>query len=170
MLKETQINNLSENVFELIGKEWALISAGNEKKYNMMTASWGALGVLWNKNVITVYVRPSRYTLEFMENNDYFSLSFFGNDKSIHKICGKLSGREINKMSLENLTPIFEKNTVYFKEAELVFLCKKIYQSELIKENIYDTDSIEKFYPGENDFHKIFVGEIIKVLRAGDRE
>ena len=60
-----------------IDKEWAVLTCGKKEKFNMMTISWGGLGTLWHKPIATIYVRPNRYTNEFIENNDYFTLSFY---------------------------------------------------------------------------------------------
>ena len=76
--KEIPLTDLQFNPFTKIGSEWMLITAGNEKKFNTMTASWGGMGVLWGKNVVTTYIRPQRYTKEFVDANDTFTLSFYG--------------------------------------------------------------------------------------------
>lgn len=162
MLKETNIKYLEFNPFKLIGEEWMLIAAGDEKKHNMMTASWGGLGVLWEKNVATVYIRPTRYTVNFVEKQEYFTLNFFGKNKAPHKIGGSKSGRDIDKAKAAELTPVFENGAVYYEEAELVLVCKKLYCSEFDNKNFVD-GSIEKFY--DKDYHKIFIGEITKVLK-----
>ncbi|HOO22968.1 MAG TPA: flavin reductase family protein [Clostridia bacterium] len=168
MLKEIAIENLKFNPFEVIGEEWMLIAAGKIEKHNMMTASWGGMGVLWGKNVATVYIRPTRYTLEFVENEDFFSLCFFGKNKKIHEVCGSKSGRDIDKTKAANLTPATDGNGLYFEEAELVFICKKVYFDDLKIANFLDK-SVEKFYPIK-DYHKVFIGEIVKVLKSESRE
>lgn len=162
MLKEFDVENLNNNTFELIGKEWMLVAAGDNIKHNMMTASWGSLGVLWNKKIVTVFIRPTRYTLEFVENNDYFSLNF-PIDRKVHGICGSKSGRDIDKTKASNLTPIYSDNTVYFQESKLVFICKKIYSSVLECSKFLDSE-IEKNYPNK-DYHKVFIGEIVKAYK-----
>jgi flavin reductase (DIM6/NTAB) family NADH-FMN oxidoreductase RutF len=167
MLEEYNIKNLNENPFRIIGEEWMLIGAGNEKYHNMMTASWGNLGVLWGKNVATVYIRPSRYTLELVESEEYFSLCFFGKDKAIHSICGTKSGRKIDKTKACNLTPCYDQKAVYFQEAELVFICRKIYQSQIDSKNFLD-EGINTCYR-EGDYHKMFIGEIVKTLKSTER-
>ncbi|HOK81706.1 MAG TPA: flavin reductase family protein [Clostridia bacterium] len=167
MFKETDIKKLPYNPFTLIGDEWMLICAGNEEKHNFMTAGWGGLGVLWNKNVATVYIRPTRYTLGFVESEPYFALCFFGKDKKVHKVGGNMSGRDVDKTKAAGLTPVFADGTVYFEEAEMVFICKKIYHSVLDNANFLDPET-EGFY--ENDYHKIFVGEIVKALIKPGRE
>lgn len=162
MLKEFDIEKLNKNPFELIGKDWMLIAAGDKNKHNMMTASWGTMGVLWNKKIATIFIRPTRYTLDFVEKNDYFSLNVM-TDKKVYNICGSKSGRDIDKTKACNLTPIFLDNTVFFEESELVIVCKKIYISALDNNNFLDPE-IEKNYP-QKDYHKIFVGEIIKAYK-----
>ncbi|MEG1999357.1 MAG: flavin reductase family protein, partial [Bacteroidales bacterium] len=79
-MKEIEIKNFNENVIDLIGKEWMLITAGSEKNYNTMTVSWGSVGFLWGKPVVMVYIRPQRYTLQFIDREESFSLSFFSEE------------------------------------------------------------------------------------------
>lgn len=74
--KEVKMEELNFNPFTKIGTEWMLITAGDEKKFNTMTASWGGVGIMWNKNVVTTYIRPQRYTKEFVDTNEYFTVSF----------------------------------------------------------------------------------------------
>ncbi|NLL56541.1 MAG: flavin reductase family protein [Clostridiales bacterium] len=167
MLQEYNIKSLKENPFKMIGEEWMLIAAGDKEEHNMMTASWGGLGVLWGKNVATVYIRPSRYTLEFVEYQDYFSLCFFGKDNKVHSICGTKSGRKIDKTKACNLTPCYDQKAVYFAEAELVFICRKIYESQIDAHNFLD-EGIHTCYK-EGDFHKVFIGEIVATLKSDRR-
>lgn len=162
MFKEININEWKLNPFTMIGEEWMLIAAGNKQKHNMMTASWGGLGVLWNKNVATVYIRQSRYTLGFVEKEQYFSLNFFGNNKAPHKIGGSKSGRDVDKAKAAELTPVFEDGAVFYQQAQTVIICKKLYNADMDRENFLAPE-IEKFY-ADNDYHKVFVGEIVKVL------
>ena len=96
--KEISVNSINENFFKLIGEKWMLITAGNEQNLNMMTASWGGVGVLWNKNVAFSFIRPNRYTFEFTEQNDYYTLSFYDDEfKSELSFCGTNSGRDVDK-------------------------------------------------------------------------
>ena len=97
MLEKIDPKTITENVFSLIDEDWMLITAGTAERCNTMTASWGGLGVLWRKNVATVYIRPQRYTFEFVEREDYFTLSFFGGDyRPQLALCGSKSGREVD--------------------------------------------------------------------------
>ena len=98
-MKKLEVKDLKENFFEAIGKEWMLVTAGTKEKFNTMTASWGGIGWLWNKPVAFVFIRPERYTYEFVEKNDHLTLSFLGEEnKKIHAICGSKSGRNIDKV------------------------------------------------------------------------
>ncbi len=162
-LNKLTIEELKINPFTLIGKNWFLLTCGNKTKYNSMTCSWGQMGHLWNKNIFTVYVRHSRYTHEFIENNEYFTVSFFKNEyKKLLSILGTKSGREINKMDFKELTPYFvEDNIVAYEEAQYTFVCKKIHKSFL---NTDKLNVINKTFYENNDFHDIFIGEIMFIL------
>lgn len=117
------------SIFEKISKKWLLVTAGTEDKCNTMTASWGGLGVIWHKDVATIYIRPERYTYEFIEKEDYFTLSFFGDDfKSVLAKCGSTSGRDVDKVKEHGLTvKASDKGGVYFDGADLVLVCRKRY-------------------------------------------
>lgn len=160
--KEVNIKDLDENFIKLVSDEWMLVAAGNEDNYNMMTASWGYFGEMWGKDTAVTVIRPQRYTKEFIDNEEYFSLSFYGDNKDIHKICGKKSGRDTDKAKESGLTPVFNNNTVYFEQARLVVICKKIYCQKIEPECFVDKSIIDKWY--DDDFHYAYVGEIEKVL------
>lgn len=165
---EIEIKDLTLNPFSLIGDKWMLITSGSEEKLNTMTASWGGMGVLWNKNVTFAFVRPQRYTFEFLEKNDYYSLSFF--DESYKKelaYCGKVSGRDVDKVSECGFTPCFE-DAPYFKEANLIIICKKVYQQFINPSDFLDK-SLLKNYPN-NDYHNMYVGEIVKCMVSNEDE
>lgn len=151
-----------------IDQEWALLTAGVEEKFNTMTISWGGLGTIWNKPVVTVFVRPNRYTYEFMENNEYFTISFYDKEyKEDLGILGSKSGRNLDKISLTKLTPEYLKNTTSFKESKLTIVCKKIYFQDMDVNNI-DVESItqselDRFYKNE-PMHRMYIGEVIDII------
>lgn len=163
-MNEISPNNLPKSAFEMIGKDWMLLTAGNEQKYNTMTASWGGLGVLWNKNVVFAFVRPQRFTFDFMNESEYFSCSFFKEEyRNALSFCGKYSGRDVDKAKECNLTADFTENAPYFLEADTVIICKKLYAQQMDESCIID-ESIKANYNGD-DYHHVFVGEIVKVLK-----
>ncbi len=157
---------LKENVFHQIGKDWMLITAGKEGSFNTMTASWGGMGVLWNANVSFIVVRPSRYTYEFLEKEKYYSLSFFddGNRRAL-QYCGAHSGRDTDKIAETGLTPLFDAQAPYFDEAKLSFICRKMYYQDLDPAHFLDP-TIAANYKVQ-DYHRLYVGEIVKVLKQG---
>lgn len=161
---ESEPKDLRDNVFEMIGKEWMLITAGKESKFNTMTASWGGLGVLWNAPVSFSFIRPSRYTYEFMEKETYYTLSILepGHKKAL-QLCGSLSGRDTDKVAQAGLTPVFDAQAPYFEQARLVLVCRKLYTQDLNPERFLDPAIMGNYKDG--DFHRIYVGEIVKVLR-----
>ena len=128
--KEVDIKSLTFNPFTKIGSEWMLITAGDQSGYNTMTASWGGLGVLWGKNVATCYIRPQRYTKEFVDTRDTFTLSFYpAEKKDALSYLGKVSGRDEDKVKKVGFTPAFTNGNAYFEEAELVLVCRNIFAS-----------------------------------------
>lgn len=163
--KRISPEELQENPFDLIGKDWMLVTAGNEAKFNTMTASWGGVGVLWNKPVCFVFVRPSRYTYEFTESCDTLSLSFFDESKrDVLKLCGSKSGREIDKVKKCGLTPLFtEDGCVAFEDARLVLCCKKLYTEDLKEERFLDPELLKNYASG--DYHRVYVCEILSIMK-----
>lgn len=161
MFREISPKEIEGNIIKAIADEWMLISAGNKDGYNMMTASWGFAGEMWGSDSVVAMIRPQRYTMEFVNKSDYFTLSFYGDNKEIHKICGSKSGRDVDKTVLTGLTPVFSDNSVYFDEARLVFVCKKQYVGQLKEEDFIDKEPL-KWY--NNDYHYMIIGKIEKVL------
>jgi flavin reductase (DIM6/NTAB) family NADH-FMN oxidoreductase RutF len=161
-MKLTKISaeELKDNVFKLIGADWMLITAGDINAYNTMTASWGAMGVLWSKNVCFCFLRPARHTRLFIEKNKMFTLSFFDEKyRAALNFCGSKSGRDIDKAKAAGITPIKSPSgSVYFSEARLVIECQKIYFQDLDPANFLD-EAISANYP-QKDYHRMYVGEI----------
>lgn len=151
------------NVFEKIGKEWMLITAGDEDKCNTMTASWGGLGVLWNHPVSFIFIRRSRHTYGFVENGDYYSLCFFPEEyRPALTLCGRVSGRDRNKIAEAGLTPVFDGEAPYFEEASAVVICRKLYADDVESGCFVDPD-LHRHY-ADNDYHRMYIGEITRVL------
>lgn len=174
--KTIDIEELHINPMIMIGSKWWLVTAGNEADgFNTMTASWGHLGAIWGREenkfkdqlglpTAVVYLRPQRYTKQYMDKEAIFTLSVFEHEhKDALLYVGSHSGREGNKVLKAGLTPVFDEGTTYFKEAKMVFICKKIYHAPLIEEGFIDKDLIKHNYDG-NDFHHLYIGEILKVL------
>ncbi len=161
-MKEISPYEVSDNVFKMIGKDWTLVTAGTSEKYNTMTASWGSAGVMWNKPVLFTFIRPQRYTYEFMERSSYYSVSVYPEEyRKALSLCGTKSGRDVDKAKETGLTPVFDEDAPYFEQARLVFICKKLYAQNLAEECIVE-DFVKDNY--NNDYHKMYVGEIVKVL------
>ena len=157
-----------ENFFADIGKEWMLVSAKSDisGRANMMTASWGCMGILWNKNIVNIYVRPSRYTYNYLANNDYFTLNFLedGNDNT-YSFCGTKSGKDYDKVAETGLIPVRFSDYLYgFDKSKYIFLCKKIYSQPMSIDCFSDQESGKKLYPND-DVHTMFVAEIEKIYK-----
>ncbi len=164
MFKEIAFTDVKENVVDLLKNQWALVTAGNNDGLNTMTVSWGAVGELWAMDMATIYIRPQRYTVNYLEENDYFTISFFdGEYHSALAFCGAKSGKDVDKVKETGLTPALNESAPYFEEAKLVLVCKKVAKSEFKPEQMLDKSIIDKQYPAK-DFHYIYYGAIEKVL------
>lgn len=163
-LKAVTVYDIPDNVFKLIADDWMLITAGTPDSFNTMTASWGGLGELWHRKIAICYIRPTRYTFHFMDKLPYFTLSFFEEThRSVLKLCGTKSGRDIDKMRGIGLTPrVSERGAVYYEEARLVLECSTVYTHDLDPHSFLDP-TIENEYP-RKDYHRMYIGHILTVL------
>lgn len=163
--KTVDPKNIKDNLIKCFAEEWALVTAGNNDGYNMMTASWGFVGEMWGNDAACVVIRPQRYTMEFIDKSDYFTISFYGDRKDIHKVCGSKSGREVNKTAECRLTPVTNEKYVYFKEARLVLVVKKQFVQQMSEQAFVDGAVLPRYYP-DKDYHNMIIGKIEKVLVA----
>lgn len=155
--------------YGLFEMQWLLLTSGDfeEKRFNAMTISWGAMGVMWNRPFVQVVVRPVRYTHAFMEHYDTFTLCAF--PKAYHQalsLLGTKSGRDGDKIAEAGLTAI-PSNCVSapgYAEAELIIACKKIYWQDFDPTHFLKPE-IDRNYP-EKDYHRIYYGEILAVTGA----
>ena len=162
---EREPGTLADNPFRLIGSDWMLITAGTAGRFNTMTASWGGLGVLWERKVCFIFVRPTRHTYEFLERTGTFTLSFFAERyRKALTYCGTHSGRDTDKAKGAGLTPAGEGGFVYFAEARLVLKCRKLYSQDILPDRFLDP-GIERMYP-QKDYHRMYVGEIVTCLEV----
>lgn len=157
------IEQLEINPFEKIGKEWALVSAGSKQRANTMTISWGGVGVLWGKNVAFVFVRDSRYTKEFIDSNDFFSISFMSSQyRDALNYCGSHSGRDEDKLNNAGLNWNYKLSIPFIDEGNLILLCQKLSATK-ITEDFFISPDIKKWY-ADGDMHTMYVAEILEVL------
>lgn len=150
--------------FQNIGNEWALLSAGDAQHFNAMTISWGSLGFIWQRPILTVLVRPQRYTHQFMDDFDRFSVSFFG---SAHReglsLLGSVSGRDTDKIAQSELTPVFVNGVPTFQEAYLTAIARKIYRGQLESAGFLVPQIAEEYYP-EKDYHTVYFAELVQTI------
>ena len=152
------------NPVKMINDDWALLSAGTAENWNTMTVSWGGVGELWNMDAVFAFVRPQRYTMKFMDESEFFTLSF-GLPKEVTALCGKVSGRDCNKLAAAGLTTHAQDGAVWPEEAGLVMVCRKVAKQDLRPAGFLD-ERIEACYPNQ-DYHSMFVGEVVEVWRKG---
>jgi len=155
----------SKDIFDLFGKRWALVTAGTEEDFNTMTIGWGGLGTIWGKPMATVYVRTSRYTHEFMEKCDQFTISFY--PEEYRKVLGTLgsnSGRDMDKIHDSGLTPMKAGGSVSFREAEVTLVCRKLLCERLDEDRIPE-DILKKYYDGD-DPHDMYIGEVVEIIEG----
>lgn len=155
--------HFSTDILTLFDKGWALVTAGDITDFNTMTISWGGMGTLWNKPVCTVYVKPVRYTHEFMEANDHFTVSFFDEKyKKALGVLGSKSGRDGDKVAESGLTPVsIGENLVGFVQSAHTLVCRKIYRQDMDTAFMPEAER-ERHYLTEAP-HTMYIGEIIGI-------
>ena len=150
------------DIFNKFAKQWAIVAAGNMERHNAMTIGWGGMGTLWSKPVVTVYVKPCRHTYSYLNDNEYFTVSFYPEDcRKALGVMGTLSGRDCDKEAKAGLTAEEFGPSITFEEAELSILCKKIYFQDLDIEKI-PAELVDHYYQSEAP-HRMFVGEVIEI-------
>ena len=164
MFKEVKIEDFDYSAAKLIGKDWLLVTGEAEGKANAMTASWGGLGVMWNKNVAYIVIRPQRYTKEFVDKAERLTLSVFGEDKrQMMSYFGSVSGRDEDKIAKSGLTVISEEGCTYYKEAKYVMVCRKLYAQPMTADSFIDK-SCDSLWYAAGDYHTLYIAEIEKLL------
>ncbi len=158
---------ISENVFHEIGKEWMLLTAWDAKqqKVNAMTASWGAMGILWNMPVLICVVRPQRYSLGLIEQEAHFSACILESEHhDAHKICGFKSGRELDKCAEAGLVPVALDGVYGFEQARRVYKLTRLATCDMKEADFIDKSLLSTYAAG--DFHRVIVCRIDKVFDA----
>lgn len=164
-MRKIEVKDLKANLPDLLENRWALLTAADGEGCNPMTVSWGGIGQLWNLPVVTVYVRPQRYTRGLMDAEQYFSLTFL--PEELHEaavLCGAKSGRDTDKVKECGLTVMTDEAAPYFAEGELTFICRKLYEQDMAGECFVDSAVDAKNYP-KKDYHRMYVGEIVEILQ-----
>jgi flavin reductase (DIM6/NTAB) family NADH-FMN oxidoreductase RutF len=152
--------------FQNIGNDWAVLAAGDARHFNAMTISWGSLGFIWQRPVVTVLVRPPRYTHQFMEECASFSVSFYDRKyREALTILGTKSGRDTDKIAQSGLTPVFIDDVPTFKESYLAVIARKIYRGQMESAGFLIPPVDEEFYPLK-DYHTMYVAELIKIVEG----
>lgn len=157
------MNRIFDETYLAFHEKWALVAAGTPEDHNAMTISWGGVGSLWNKPVATVYVRPNRHTFRYMEENEYFTVSFYPDTcKKALGIMGSRSGRECDKDTESGLTCVALEGSVTYAEAECTLLCRKLYAQDLDADR-FPEDVRRRFY-GAEPAHRMYIGEILAMI------
>lgn len=166
MLTKIDPKSLTMNPFEAIGSQWMLITAGTKEKCNTMTASWGGVGIMWGLPVATAYIRPQRHTKLFVDEQDYFTLSFLPEAQHANlAYCGRVSGRDEDKIARCGFTvETADCGAPYFAEAELVLVCRKLYRQSMTPDCFVDGSLDGKWYP-QKDYHDMYIAEIVEAYQ-----
>ncbi len=157
--------NVTED-FTSNGFQWfrdaQLLCAGDKVKSNAMTIGWGGIGTLWGRPTMTVYVAQKRYTKEFMDKSDYFTVMSFDVEMSkVLTYMGTKSGRDGDKAAALGLhTAYTENGTPYYTEATMVIECKKMYEAEFNPKGFKDVP--QKMYANfPAGLHTEYAGEVV---------
>ncbi len=164
--KEIDPYDWEESVFKKIDRDWMLVaSAKPDGSVNAMTASWGGFGILWGNKVAFVFIRPTRYTKEFVDASGRLSLTFYDDGKYRQMLgyMGSTSGRDEDKIKAQGLTVKWENGTPYFDEAETAVITRVLYAQDLEGDDFLDTGVRDDCYP-DRDYHTMYVCKIEKML------
>lgn len=164
MFRKIDPKELTQNPFQMIGQQWMLVTAGTVEDCNTMTASWGGVGIMWGNPVATCYIRPQRHTKKYLDEQDCFTLSFFGEEyRKALQLCGSKSGREMDKIAACGFTMTQgEGGAPYMEEAELVLVCKKQYAQPMAAEFLTEGDAVDQRWYPNHDWHTMYIGQIVE--------
>lgn len=163
-MKLIKPEELTRNPFQMIGKDWLLLTAKKDDKVNTMTASWGGVGIMWGKLVAYIFIRPTRYTKEFVDAGTHLSISVLNDShRKILSYFGTVSGRDEDKIGKSGLGISEEDGVPYFSDSEIALICRKLYAQPMDAEFLIDTSIDERWYP-KKDWHTMYVVEIEKVM------
>lgn len=162
--KKIAPEDIPGNFIKMVSKDWMLVTAGNDEKFNTMTASWGGIGVLYNKPVAICFINPARYTYKFMEEGDVYTLTFYTeNYRKALEYCGTVSGRDTDKIKGSGLTPItLPEGGKAFSEAWMIIECRKFVSQSISLDGI-DNDTVKEQW-STKPMHKMYIGEIVNVF------
>lgn len=151
------------NPFEKFYQHWALVTAGNKDNFNTMTVAWGSMGTVWSRPIVTIYIKPCRYTYNFLNENDYFTVSFYDEKyKKEMSILGTKSGKDIDKVALTSLTPVEVNGSMSFAEANCTIVLKKIYYQDM-DINQMPSAVVDRYYTEELP-HRMYIGEVVEII------
>ena len=157
-------DDFDKSAFKTIGKDWLLVTAGDEEKSNTMTASWGGFGIMWGKPVVYIVIRPQRYTKKFIDAKEHFSLSVLPEEyRKVLSYLGSASGRDEDKIAKSGLTLKFDNGVPYFDESDIYMVCRKMFAQPINPECFIDDTIDSKWYP-EKDYHTLYIAEIEKLM------
>lgn len=162
-LKKIDVTLINKNAISLFKNELPIIVCGNLNHHNGLTVAWGSLGSLWRKNIATIYIKPTRYTFEFANSCEYFTIMWF-DDKirsGINKVFGSMSGRDVDKEALCELHSYELDGGVAYEEATMIMVCRKLYQNAIKIEKIIDDDIKNLSIYQDQLFHHEYIGEIV---------
>lgn len=156
-----------------VGRELSLITAGTPERFNSLTARYGAVGMIWMKDSYFAFIKPERYTWEFIRDQEYFTVSYFPKEyDGIHQVFGHQSGRDVDKAQLTGITPEFLPHGVTYREAYEVYVCRKMYMRQMDRALIPE-DAIAKYEDPTNllygETHYVVIGEIVEHIVRGER-
>ena len=163
-MKRVDVNALTPEIFKIFSENNALLTAGDKADCNTMTIGWANFGTLWELPTCTVYVRPERYTYEFLERHEYFTVSVLrAEDRKTAQICGTKSGRDCDKIAECGLTLAYgEGDAPYFEESELVVVCRKLFYQDIDVSKVTDP-RVTMFYTGSmGSDHRVYIGEVVE--------
>ena len=162
--QKVDFDQFEVNPFDKIGKDWMLVTAGNEEKANTMTASWGGMGVMWGKNVVFVFIRDSRFTKEFIDREGRFSLSFPSEEyRKEMKFLGTVSGRDEDKIKEAGVHVAYHDGVPCIDEGKEILLCRVMSETPITKDEFKD-EKIDAAWYADQDYHKMYIAEITDIL------
>jgi len=168
MSNQIGIFDVIHETLDKLDGDGVLLMAGDPP--NPMTIGWGTIGIIWHKPILTVYVRPTRFTFQIMEKSLDFTVCILPESFTKHlAFCGTKSGRDMNKVEKCGFTlqPGILVKTPFIAESSIHYECRIVHKHRLYPSTL-DQEIVNHYYPLK-DFHMVYYGEILGVYRNSSR-
>ena len=169
--RKVEVTEAAGTITRALQNGGVYLNSRDGEKINSMVIGWGQIGRIWNRQAFVAYVRRSRYTRELLDKNPEFTVSVpvNGQNRKAFEICGRKSGRDMDKIGEAGLTvvPAEIVSVPAICEFPLTLECRVIYRQQQVAADLPE-DIRVRFYSDETEDHVVYYGEIVSAYILED--